>query len=94
MAEIPSEPRAFAVFDGDLDQDWFDRYAGAQALAVDTEAMGLIHGRDRLCLVQICDDNCCLLRVKDFDPAPDQNKRATRSPPPPFFQFLAGELVF
>ena len=57
MAEIPNEPRAFAVFDGDLDQEWFDRYAGAQALAVDTEAMGLIHGRDRLCLVQICDDN-------------------------------------
>ena len=56
MAEIPSEPCAFAVFDGDLDQDWYDRYAQAKALAVDTEAMGLIHGRDRLCLVQICDE--------------------------------------
>ena len=56
MAEIPSEPCAFAVFDGDLDQDWHDRFAQAKALAVDTEAMGLIHGRDRLCLVQICDD--------------------------------------
>ena len=56
MAEIPSEPCAFAVFDGDLDQDWCDRFVQAKALAVDTEAMGLIHGRDRLCLVQICDD--------------------------------------
>ena len=56
MAEIPNEPCAFAVFDGDLDQDWYDRFVQAKALAVDTEAMGLIHGRDRLCLVQICDD--------------------------------------
>ena len=56
MAEIPNEPCAFAVFDGDLDQDWYDRFVQARALAVDTEAMGLIHGRDRLCLVQICDD--------------------------------------
>ena len=56
MAEIPSEPYAFAVFDGDLDQDWYERFVQAKALAVDTEAMGLIHGRDRLCLVQICDD--------------------------------------
>ncbi len=56
MAEIPNEPCAFAVFDGDLDLDWYDRFVQAKALAVDTEAMGLIHGRDRLCLVQICDD--------------------------------------
>lgn len=56
MAEIPNAPRAFAVFDGDLDQNWSRRYSQAKALAVDTEAMGLIHGRDRLCLVQICDD--------------------------------------
>ncbi len=56
MAEIPNEPCAFAVFDGDLDRDWYDRLVQAKALAVDTEAMGLIHGRDRLCLVQICDD--------------------------------------
>ena len=46
-------PARFAVFDGDLDADWAALYAGARALAVDTEAMGLIHGRDRLCLVQL-----------------------------------------
>lgn len=56
MAEIPSEPHAFVVFDGDLNEEWSQRYARSTALAVDTEAMGLIHGRDRLCLVQICDD--------------------------------------
>ena len=59
-------PARFAVFDGDLDADWAALYAGARALAVDTEAMGLIHGRDRLCLVQICDDhdNVCCIRLQ------------------------------
>ena len=58
-------PTRFAVFDGDLDAEWAALYAGARALAVDTEAMGLIHGRDRLCLVQICDDhdNVCCIRL-------------------------------
>jgi len=59
-------PARFAVFDGDLDAEWASLYAGARALAVDTEAMGLIHGRDRLCLVQICDDhdNVCCVRLQ------------------------------
>jgi len=37
----------------------------SSALAVDTEAMGLVHGRDRLCLVQISDDhdNVCCIRI-------------------------------
>ncbi|MFO0037454.1 MAG: ribonuclease D, partial [Synechococcaceae cyanobacterium] len=50
-------PARFAVFDGDLDEDWLSLYSSARALAVDTEAMGLMHGRDRLCLVQLCDDH-------------------------------------
>ncbi|MEB3255673.1 MAG: ribonuclease D [Synechococcaceae cyanobacterium] len=62
MAQAPSTsslppPARFAVFDGDLDREWQDRYGAARALAVDTEAMGLMHGRDRLCLVQLCDDH-------------------------------------
>jgi ribonuclease D len=58
-------PARFAVFDGDLDAAWAELYGSARALAVDTEAMGLIHGRDRLCLVQICDDsdNVCCIRL-------------------------------
>jgi len=69
MTAAPSSnlpaPARFAVFDGDLDAEWAALYAGARALAVDTEAMGLIHGRDRLCLVQICDDhdNVCCIRL-------------------------------
>ena len=65
MAELASPPKDFSVFDGDLDSVWFERYAAASRLAVDTEAMGLIHGRDRLCLVQLCDadDNVCCIRI-------------------------------
>ncbi|MFM7169584.1 MAG: ribonuclease D, partial [Cyanobium sp.] len=58
-------PNRFAVFDGDLDDEWLALYEQATALAVDTEAMGLMHGRDRLCLVQICDseDRVCCIRL-------------------------------
>ena len=55
MADPRPAPAEFAVFDGDLDADWAERYLRTPRLAVDTEAMGLIHGRDRLCLVQIAD---------------------------------------
>jgi len=55
MADPRPAPAEFAVFDGDLDADWAERYRKTPRLAVDTEAMGLIHGRDRLCLVQIAD---------------------------------------
>lgn len=64
MAPEPLPPaKEFVVFDSDLNDEWFERYRGTSALAVDTEAMGLVHGRDRLCLVQICDDQdrvCCV----------------------------------
>ncbi|QPN55662.1 ribonuclease D [Synechococcus sp. CBW1107] len=62
---LASTPHRFAVFEGDLDAEWLSLLAQAPALAVDTEAMGLVHGRDRLCLVQIADhlDNVCCIRI-------------------------------
>ena len=66
MAPAPgSAPARFAVLDGDLSPEWHGLLGSAKALAVDTEAMGLVHGRDRLCLVQICDDqdNVCCIRI-------------------------------
>ena len=45
----------FKVCNQDLDEATLSRYETAEAIAVDTETMGLIPGRDRLCLVQICD---------------------------------------
>ena len=65
MAASQTPPAEFAVFDGDLDAVWTERYLQVSTLAVDTEAMGLIHGRDRLCLVQIADeqDRVCCVRI-------------------------------
>ena len=45
----------FKIYDGDLDNASMARYLAADAIAVDTETMGLVIGRDRLCLVQLCD---------------------------------------
>ena len=40
----------------DITTDFYNVYKDSSYLAVDTEAMGLIHGRDRLCLIQICNE--------------------------------------
>lgn len=45
----------FQVCDRDLPADLLERYLNADVLAGDTETMGLIPQRDRLCLVQLCD---------------------------------------
>lgn len=49
------EPENFQVCDRDLPSETLSRYLAAAAIAVDTETMGLIPQRDRLCLVQLCD---------------------------------------
>ena len=60
-----NQPSSFIVFDEDLDQEKSNLFQKSTSLAIDTEAMGLIHGRDRLCLVQICDskDNVACIRI-------------------------------
>ena len=71
----------------DLTIDLYNLYKKSSFLAIDTEAMGLIHGRDRLCLVQICNEfkrtscikielNTCLLYTS---PSP-RDKRQSRMP--------------
>lgn len=45
----------FQLCDRDLSPDLLARYLAADAIAVDTETMGLVPQRDRLCLVQLCD---------------------------------------
>lgn len=44
----------FQVCDRDLSDQLLSVYLSAEAVAVDTETMGLLPLRDRLCLVQIC----------------------------------------
>jgi ribonuclease D len=45
----------FQVYDGDLTETALTAYLQTDAIAVDTETMGLLPQRDRLCLVQLCD---------------------------------------
>jgi ribonuclease D len=44
----------FQVCDSDLSELALSEYIEAEAIAVDTETMGLLPQRDRLCLVQLC----------------------------------------
>ncbi len=44
----------FQLFDGDLSASAADELAMCPILAIDTETMGLLPQRDRLCLIQIC----------------------------------------
>ncbi|WP_448596782.1 ribonuclease D [Thermoleptolyngbya sp.] len=45
----------FQVFDEDLSAEALAAYSDVEAIAVDTETMGLRPWRDRLCVVQLCD---------------------------------------
>ena len=77
---------AFKIFDNDIDFDTLQEYLGNDAIAVDTETMGLIPRRDRLCLIQICnvDETVSIVRIaqgikeapnlKYLFEAPDVNK--------------------
>ena len=65
MVNSSNKPKSFNVFDEDLSEESFNLFSAQNRLAIDTEAMGLIHGRDRLCLIQICDefDNVVCIRI-------------------------------
>ena len=45
----------FEVCDRDITPALLEQYMQAEAIAVDTETMGLNPWRDRLCLIQLCD---------------------------------------
>jgi ribonuclease D len=50
-----SAEEQFQICKNDLTDDRLTLYLQESMIAVDTETMGLIPGRDRLCLVQLCD---------------------------------------
>ncbi len=54
--EKSEENKNINFYHNDISRDLFNLYKTSSYIAVDTEAMGLIHGRDRLCLVQICNE--------------------------------------
>tara|TARA_B100000579_G_scaffold179756_1_gene146478 strand:+ start:3361 stop:4005 length:645 start_codon:yes stop_codon:yes gene_type:complete len=66
MSQKLDKPSTFKIFDRDIDNETTISLSSSLAIGVDTEAMGLIHGRDRLCLIQICDelDNVICIRVE------------------------------
>ena len=66
MKTFKNPPASFKIFEEDLDESSSTFLSSQTSLAIDTDAMGLIHGRDRLCLVQICDskDNVICIKIK------------------------------
>ena len=48
----------------DLNDNLFNLYQKSSYLAVDTEAMGLVHGRDRLCVIQISNEDNITTYIK------------------------------
>jgi len=53
------------LIEGDLSPDLLDAYLQSEYLAIDTETMGLNPHRDRLCLIQLCNehDRVTVIRV-------------------------------
>jgi ribonuclease D len=54
--EVLVKQRKPEVFDFDIPEERLNHYLKKSVIAVDTETRGLNLRRDRLCLVQICDD--------------------------------------
>jgi ribonuclease D len=54
----------FKVCDRDLSEDLLSQYLATDKVAVDTETMGLLPWRDRLCLVQLCDANGLVTAIR------------------------------
>ena len=55
MTKSSEKINNFQVCDRDLSSETLESYLQADAIAIDTETMGLVPQRDRLCLVQLCD---------------------------------------
>ncbi len=62
---MDGQTQDFEIFDGDLSTDRLAMYLTETAIAVDTETMGLLPIRDRLCLIQLCDsrDRISVVRI-------------------------------
>jgi ribonuclease D len=70
------------IITDDLGADLADVYLQSDVLAVDTEAMGLLPQRDRLCLVQMCnrDGTVSLVRLSQGLKEAPQLKRVLEAP--------------
>lgn len=70
------------IVQGDLSEEQLEAYLAGDAVAVDTETLGLVHLRDRLCLVQLCDraGRATLVQITraTLDPARPPGSRSPR----------------
>lgn len=63
------------LFDTDLPDDIFMKYMTRSVIAIDTETRGLNVHRDRLCLIQLCDEDGLVAFVRyTGQPAPNLKK--------------------
>lgn len=86
----------FQVCDRDLDDTALNRYLNAESLAVDTETMGLLPQRDRLCLVQLCDESGFLSVVrieKGQTKAPNLQRLLEAATPLKIFHFARFDIT-
>ncbi len=65
--------RKVELFENDISDERLQHYLSKSVVAIDTETRGLIIRRDRLCLIQICDDEGVVSFVRyktaeDLDP--------------------------
>jgi ribonuclease D len=85
-AELSVKHRKPELFEADLSDERLKHYLSKKVIAVDTETRGLILRRDRLCLVQICDDDGVVSFVRykgdaPFDPAAKSNVKTLLEAP-------------
>ncbi|MBF0134471.1 MAG: ribonuclease D [Magnetococcales bacterium] len=61
--------KALTVFQDDLDEERYQRYLASRYLAVDTETLGLVTKRDRLCVVQMCNEEglISIVQIKNYE---------------------------
>lgn len=67
----------FQICDRDLSETRVNQYLQAERLAVDTETMGLVPLRDRLCVIQLCDpqEQVTIVRIAPGQTAAPNLKR-------------------
>ena len=65
MTAVPTQPR---LFQDDLDGEYLQKYLNSRYLSVDTETMGLNIIRDRLCVVQMCNEEgvAAIVQIKTY----------------------------
>ena len=85
----------FQVCDRDLSPAILEEYLQAEAIAADTETMGLLPWRDRLCLVQLCDPqgNVTVVRIAQGQTEAPNLKQLLEAPPLKVFHFARFDLA-